>query len=139
MTVEQVHLVRDSFNRVAPMADAAASLFYNRLFALDPSLKALFRSDLEEQGRKLMQAIAFVVKRLERPAEILPVVAELGARHRRYGVRPAHYGTVGAALLWTLEHGLGDAFTPAVRAAWTEAYNVLATTMQTAEVENHVR
>lgn len=130
MTPEQIALVQDSFTRVEPIANAAAALFYDRLFTLDPSLKALFRTNLDDQGAKLMQALSFAVKGLERPAEILPAVVALGARHHQYGVRPEHYDTVGAALLWTLEAGLGDGFTPAVRDAWTDAYHMLASAMQ---------
>jgi hemoglobin-like flavoprotein len=130
MTPHQITLVQQSFEAVRPIAVEAAAMFYNRLFALDPNLRQLFRGDMQEQGRKLMQAIALVVQGLRTPDTILPAVAALGARHRDYGVRPEHYGSVGAALLWTLEQGLGTAFTPDVKDAWAAAYTMLAEAMQ---------
>jgi hemoglobin-like flavoprotein len=130
MTPHQITLVQQSFEAVRPIAVEAAAMFYDRLFALDPNLRQLFRGDMQEQGRKLMQAIALVVQGLRTPDTILPAVAALGARHRDYGVRPEHYGSVGAALLWTLEQGLGTAFTPDVKDAWAAAYTMLAEAMQ---------
>lgn len=129
MTPEQIALVERSFEAVKPIAPAAAALFYDRLFALDPALRSLFKGDMAAQGQKLMQSIAMVVQGLRAPESIMPAVTALGRRHRDYGVKPEHYGTVGTALLWTLEQGLGDAFTPAVREAWGAAYKVLADTM----------
>ena len=61
--------------------------------------------------------------------QIVPAVRALGARHVGYGVRAEHYAVVGTALLWTLEQGLGAAFTPAVRDAWAAAYRALAGVM----------
>lgn len=132
MTPSQVTLVKDSFRKVLPIADQAAALFYARLFELDPSLRPLFRGDMTEQGRKLMTMIATAVAALERLDTIVPAVRALGARHAGYGVKPEHYGTVGNALLWTLEKGLGPEFTPAVRDAWTSVYTLLANTMMEA-------
>jgi len=134
MTPEQVSLVERSFKQVAPIADAAAVIFYDRLFALDPSLRPMFgRAEMGEQRRKLMAAIGFVVANLRRPGQLLPAVAEIGRRHVGYGVRDAHYATVGAALLATLAEGLGDAFDAETRAAWTAAYGLLASVMQAPE------
>lgn len=133
MTPAQIDQVEASFRLVAPIAEPAARLFYDTLFAMDPALKPLFAgADLTAQGRKLMTAIGFVVGHLRRPEAMLPAVRELGRRHGGYGVRPAHYATVGAALLATLEQGLGEAFTPAVREAWAAAYGLLAEVMMTA-------
>ena len=133
MTPEQNAAVEGSFRRLAPIAEPAAAMFYAKLFALDPSLRQLFaRTDLAAQGRKLMSAIGFVVANLRRPEQLLPAVAELGRRHAGYGVQPAHYATVGAALLATLEEGLGSDFTPATRDAWAAAYGLLAQVMQDA-------
>ena len=129
MTPEQISLVQESFKKVAPISEAAAQMFYSRLFALDPNLKALFIGDMEEQGRKLMTMIGVAVNGLDRLEEIVPAVQNLGRRHGDYGVTPSHYGTVAEALLWTLEQGLGDGFTPDVKQAWTEAYTILSTTM----------
>ena len=132
MNTQQITLVQQSFAKVLPIADTAAALFYERLFTLDPSVKHLFKGDLTQQGYKLMQAIGFVVKGLGRLETILPTVQSLGKRHQGYGVRTEHYDTVGAALLWTLEQGLGDGFTPEIKDSWTAAYTLLATVMQEA-------
>ena len=132
MTPNQVELVQRSWSRVQPIAEAAAEMFYDRLFTLDPSLRSLFRGDMEEQGRKLMSMIAFAVKGLTRLEQIVPGVQALGRRHAGYGVKDEHYATVAAALLWTLEQGLGDAFSAEVRDAWTAAYVLLANTMKDA-------
>ena len=132
MTTEQIRLVQTSFAQVAPIAPQAAALFYGRLFELDPGLRPLFKSDLTDQGRKLMQMIGVAVNGLTRLDDIVPAVKQLGVRHATYGVKDEHYDTVGAALLWTLGQGLGDGFTPEVSEAWTEAYTLLASTMKTA-------
>jgi hemoglobin-like flavoprotein len=130
MTPTQVGLIRESWAAVEPIADTAAGLFYGRLFELDPALERLFRrTDMARQRQVLMGTLAVVVKTLDRIEELLPAVEALGRRHAGYGVRESHYATVGAALLWTLEQGLGEAFTPMVREAWTEAYGTLASVM----------
>ena len=132
MTNEQIKLVQDSFRQVAPIAETAAQLFYARLFELDPDLEALFKGNLSEQGRKLMQMLALAVSSLDRMEQLLPVVRSLGTRHVSYGVRDKDYDTVGQALLWTLGKGLGDAFTPDVEAGWSNVYGTLASAMQSA-------
>ena len=134
MTLENQNLVRDSFAKVGPIAPQAAAMFYDRLFILDPSLKPLFKGDMTEQGRKLMAMIGTAVAHLDKLETIVPAVQDLGRRHATYGVKPAHYETVGAALIWTLGQGLGDDFTPLVKAAWTEVYTVLSTVMKDAAV-----
>ena len=135
MTNDQVTAVQRSWERVVPIADAAAALFYGRLFELDPELRPLFRGDMAEQGRKLMQMITTVVRSLDRLERVLPAIEALGARHAGYGVRDEHYDVVGAALLWTLEHGLEDEWTPDLAAAWTEAYMTLAGAMRGAAAQ----
>jgi hemoglobin-like flavoprotein len=130
LTPEQISLVRDSWSQVVPIADQAAELFYGRLFALDPALRPMFRGDMTEQGQKLTRMIGIAVSGLDRLDEIVPAVQELGVRHLDYGVKSAHYDTVGEALLWTLSQGLGDEFTADVRAAWAEVYTLLANTMK---------
>jgi len=132
MTPEKIALVRGSWQQVLPIKDTAAELFYGQLFRLDPSLHALFRGDMAEQGRKLMTMINMVVNSLDNLTPLLGAVEDLGRRHVGYGVTAAHYDTVGSALLWTLGQGLGDDFTPPVQAAWTEAYTILASTMKQA-------
>lgn len=130
MTPNEVGLIKASWAAVEPIADTAAELFYGRLFELDPALQRLFRrTDMAAQRKVLMQTLAVVVKSLDRLDQIVPAVQALGRRHAGYGVRAAHYDTVGAALLWTLEQGLGDGFSPEVRDAWTEAYGTLASVM----------
>jgi hemoglobin-like flavoprotein len=135
LTPEQVGLVKNSWEQVVPIADTAAKLFYERLFELDPELRPLFRTNITEQGRKLMQMITAAVRGLDNMPALLPVLQDLGRRHVKYGVRRKDYDTVGAALLWTLEQGLGAGFTPQVRAAWTTLYSVLASVMQAAATE----
>ena len=132
MTPDAQRLVRDSFAKIAPNAEAAAGMFYDRLFALDPSLRRLFNGDMTEQRRKLMTMIGTAVANLHRLDTIVPAVQDLGRRHAGYGVAPSHYQTVAAALLWTLEQGLGDEFTSETRQAWVECYTTLASTMQQA-------
>ncbi len=135
MTPQQIALVKDSWQKVVPIKDTAAELFYNKLFTLDPAVKTLFKGDMKEQGRKLMAMIATAVNALDKLDTIVPAVQDLGRRHGGYGVKPAHYDTVAAALLWTLGQGLGDAFTDEVKQAWVEAYTILATTMQNADAQ----
>src|SRR5262245_1650758 len=130
MTEKQKILVQDSFEKVRPIAEVAADLFYDRLFTLNPSLRALFRGDRKEQGRKLMHMIGVAVKGLDRLDQLVPAVEELGRRHGGYGVQTEHYDTVGAALLWTLERGLGAEFTLEVQEAWATVYALLAGVMQ---------
>jgi hemoglobin-like flavoprotein len=132
MTETQIRLVQDSFAAIAPIADDAATLFYRRLFEIDPSLQQMFKGDMREQRRKLMQMLTAAVKGLDRIDRLVPVVEDLGRRHAGYGVTDEHYNTVGEALLWTLEAGLGVAFTPSVRDAWATVYGLLAFTMKNA-------
>jgi hemoglobin-like flavoprotein len=132
VTTDEIALVQNSWQRVVPIRDRAATLFYGRLFELDPSLCRLFNGDMTEQGRKLTTMIDTAVNGLSDLERIVPTVQNLGRRHQMYGVRDQHYDTVVSALLWTLERGLGDAFTPAVRTAWTTTYAALATTMKNA-------
>jgi nitric oxide dioxygenase len=126
MTPEQVTAIQDSFAKVKPIAEQAAALFYGRLFEIEPAVKPLFRGDMTEQGRKLMATLAIVVDGLNNLESVLPAASALAKRHVDYGVKAADYAPVGAALLWTLEQGLGDQWTPALAAAWTEAYTVLS-------------
>jgi hemoglobin-like flavoprotein len=135
LTAAQKTLVQESFATITPIADDAAALFYRRLFEIDPSLRAMFKGDMTQQRKKLMQMLTAAVKGLDRIEQLIPVVQDLGRRHAAYGVTDVHYDTVGEALLWTLEVGLGDAFTPATREAWATVYDLLATTMQRAAHE----
>ena len=135
MTPEQKKLVQQSFAKVLPIKEQAAELFYGRLFELDPSLRPMFKGDMKRQGAMLMSVLAMAVNGLDRLHAIVPAVEALGRRHVGYGVRDEHYETVGAALLWTLEKGLGTAFTPETRAAWAACYGLLAGVMKDAAAE----
>jgi len=134
MNTLQKELVQTSFAQVRPIAEAAAALFYRRLFELDPALRPLFKGEMEEQGRKLMDMLGLAVKGLDRPEALLPALATMGRRHAGYGVKEQDYETVGEALLWTLEQGLGPGFTPEIREAWTVLYKLVADTMLAAPV-----
>ena len=131
-TPTQTALVQSSFAIIAPIADDAAALFYVRLFEIDPSLRRMFPEDMAGQRKKLMQMLTAAVKGLDRLDQLVPVLQDLGRRHVAYGVTDAHYDTVGAALLWTLEMGLGRAFTPEMQLAWATVYGLLSTTMKDA-------
>ena len=135
MTPEQKYLVQNTFKEIVPIADIAAKLFYSKLFELDPSLKVLFKGDMDDQGRKLMKVIATVVKGLDNLEAIMPVVEQLGRRHIGYGVTDDDYDKVRAALIWTLQQGLDSAFTLEVKAAWIVVYTKLANTMKNASAQ----
>ncbi|MEP7299134.1 MAG: globin family protein [Burkholderiales bacterium] len=132
MNDHTIQLVRDSFDLVEPIAPQAAALFYANLFALDPSVKPLFRGDMIMQGERLMSMIGLAVAKLDQPDVLIPALQGLGQRHAGYGVRDAHYDSVGVALLKTLRQGLGVAFTDEVEEAWISVYGVIATTMKEA-------
>lgn len=130
MTPEQIRLVQQSFQQVEAIQEAAATLFYARLWEFDPTTAPLFaKSDMALQGHKLMAALALVVNGLNRPESVIPVAQDMARRHLGYGVTRAHYASVGAALLWTLGQGLGEAYTPEVEAAWGAAYGLLSAVM----------
>jgi hemoglobin-like flavoprotein len=126
MTPDQVKAIQDSFKLVAPISDQAAALFYGRLFEIAPAVKPLFRGDMTEQGRKLMATLGVVVNSLGNLEAVLPPASALAKRHVDYGVKAADYTPVGAALLWTLEQGLGEHWTPELAAAWASAYTLLS-------------
>ena len=135
MTNEEIELVKTSWAKVEPISDVAAELFYGKLFEIDPTLKAMFSDDIEEQGKKLMMMINTAVNGLDRLDQIVPAVQALAERHVGYGVTDGHYDTVGEALIWTLGQGLGDGFTDDVKAAWLTTYTLLANTMKEGAAE----
>jgi hemoglobin-like flavoprotein len=135
VTPHQIKLVKTSFSHIAPIAPIAADLFYGRLFETAPELRALFPHELGEQKQKLMAMLGTVVANLDKPETLLPAARALGKRHAGYGVGDAHFAPVGAALLWTLEQGLGDGFSTEVKEAWATAYGVLSRTMMDAARE----
>jgi len=127
-----VDLVKESFGWVVPISEQAAEIFYARLFDMKPDVKSLFKSDMKDQGRKLMASIAVVVNSLDRLGDVLPAVQALAVRHAGYGVRSEDYDAVGAALIWTLQTGLGERFTDRHKGAWVEVYTNLANIMRAA-------
>lgn len=135
MSPEQKQLVQSTWIPVNEISETAASLFYNRLFELDPSLRPMFKGDITEQGKKLMTMIGAAVRGLDDLGELTPVVKGLGKRHVGYNVKDEHYATVGEALIWTLEQGLGDMFTDDVKEAWSVVYTTLADLMKGAAQE----
>lgn len=135
MNSEQIALVKESWEKVRPISETAAELFYRKLFELDPALKDLFTGDMTEQGKKLMAILNTAVNSLDNLESIVPAVQDMGKRHVAYGVKDSDYDTVGEALIWTLHKGLEDAFTPKVKASWIETYTVVATTMKEAAGE----
>jgi nitric oxide dioxygenase len=122
----QINLVQESFAKVAPISEQAATLFYDRLFEVAPAVKVMFPADMREQRKKLMATLAVVVNGLSNLESVLPAASALAKRHVSYGARPEHYPVVGGALLWTLEKGLGEAWTADVADAWTAAYGTLS-------------
>jgi hemoglobin-like flavoprotein len=126
MNPSQIALVQESFAKVAPIADQAAVLFYDRLFEIAPQVRSMFHGDMAEQRRKLMAALGVVVTGLTKLETILPAASALAKKHVVYGVKAEHYPIVGGALLWTLEKGLGEAWNPELAAAWTAAYGTLS-------------
>ena len=133
--ISQVDLVQSSFAKVVPILDQAGELFYTHLFEVAPSFRPLFKGNMENQQRKLMSTLAIAVEGLGNPEGIIPTLQKLGRSHAGYGVKEEYYETVGETLLWTLEQGLGEDFTPSVRAAWTEAYRFLSEIMKEAAAE----
>lgn len=129
MTPAQISLIQDSWAKVAPISDKAAELFYGRLFEIAPEVKPYFKGNMDEQGRKLMAMIGTAVNALNNLEAVVPAVQDLGKRHVDYGVKKEDYDSVGAALIWTLEQGLGDDFTAETKEAWVTVYGVLAGAM----------
>lgn len=129
MQAHHATLIRRSFEQMAPVADEAAALFYRRLFEQSPELRPLFIGDMGQQGRRLMEMIGAAVRLLDHPPALLPVLAQLGARHAGYGVEPDDYRKVGQALIATLAEALGEAFDDATREAWVAMYALVSTTM----------
>jgi hemoglobin-like flavoprotein len=136
LSVEQKELVQTTWLKVMPIADTAASLFYQRLFELDPNIGRLFRNtNMAAQRLKLLQMLSAAVKGLDAIDTLVPVLDNLGRNHVKYGVKDEHYATVGEALLWTLEAGLGSIYTPKVADAWTATYSLIADVMRRAARE----
>jgi hemoglobin-like flavoprotein len=132
MTPQQVRLIKESFAKVAPIADRSAGLFYARLFSIAPELRPLFKGDISQQGRKFMATLTVAVASLENFDELKPGLRALARQHVSFGVQAENYGPLGEALIWTLQQGLGEAFTAELREAWQAAYAAIADTMKAA-------
>ena len=130
MTLEQAQIIKLTFAQVMGDKDAVGRMFYDRLFSIAPEVKPLFRGDIAAQSRKLMDTLALAVGMLRDMPTLVMTLEGLARRHVGYGVKDEHYDKVGEALLWTLEQGLGDAFTPQVRDAWTALYVAVAQIMR---------
>lgn len=104
-------------------------MFYERLFTLAPEARMLFKGDMAEQRKKLMDTLAFLVMKLREMDQYVGMIEDLGKRHVSYGATRAHYDVVGVALIWMLEQQLGPAFTPSVKSAWVALYTAVASTM----------
>ena len=129
MNENTIEMVQKSWAKVIPSVDAVGQIFYDNLFEMDPKLRSMFKGDVKAQSRKLMQMVSIAVSKLRSLDALVPVLQDLGVKHIEYGVQPAHYDTVAAALLKTLDAGLGDAFTPQLKAAWVDVYSLVAGTM----------
>ncbi|MBI3773151.1 MAG: hemin receptor [Gammaproteobacteria bacterium] len=130
ITSRQITLIQRSFAKVEPIADAAAEIFYKKLFEYDPSLRRMFKNDMKDQGRKLMAVLTVAVGSLTNLDQLVPTLHKLAERHAGYGVKPEDYTPVGNALLYTLKKGLGDEFTPELREAWISVFRLVANTMR---------
>lgn len=128
-TEREIELVRSTWSAASADPDAAAALFYGKLFETAPGVKPLFTGDMKEQGRKLMQMIGIAVNNMERVPEIQPALVELAERHDGYGAEADHYPVVGDTLIDTLRTALGEAFTEEAEAAWAKTYGAIASVM----------
>ncbi len=125
-----VSLLRASFQRLSPDADALARRFYARMFATYPQVRPLFKlDDFTEQRRKLMASVAAVVANVEKPEVLLPLLRKMGAEHEGYGVQPHQYDYVRASMLSAMADTLGKDWTPEISAAWDEALRTVSAIM----------
>jgi len=130
VTPNQVHIIRRTFAELTRHEEVAALVFYRRLFELDPALRPLFKGDIQEQARKLMEMLGILIAMLESPHGLDLELRVMGERHAGYGVKDEHYATVAGALLHMLSETLGVEFTPEVRDAWTTLYGAVEATMK---------
>ena len=135
MTERQILLVKNSWSYVIVNADEAGQLFYKRLFEVAPEVRPMFKGDIKEQSRKLMNMVTYIVTKLQKLDEIMDEVKSLAQRHGKYGVKPHYYQIVGSSLLWTLKEGLGDKWNDETEQAWTAVYTALADAMIKTQLE----
>jgi nitric oxide dioxygenase len=131
MTTKNIELVKNSWALVAAMdMETVGALFYNRLFEIAPEVKPMFsKTTIPGQSKKLLAMLSYVIAKLDKLDDIIDEVAKLAQRHEGYGVKAAHYTAVGAALLWTLEQGLGTQWNEELKAAWVDVYTILSGAM----------
>lgn len=132
LSPRQIQLIQQSFAKVEPIADQAAEIFYNKLFEFEPSVRPMFKGNMQNQGRKLMSTLKIAVKALNDLDALVPVLQKMAVKHVDYGVRAEHYTPVGNALLYALKVGLGEDWTPELRQAWVDVYRIIAKTMKDA-------
>jgi hemoglobin-like flavoprotein len=129
LSIDDIERVRSSFDRLWPTSTRTASLFYERLFEIAPEVRPLFRKDIDEQKRKFIATLAVIVGSLDNSSKLISLTDTLARQHGNFGVQPAHYTIVGEALMWSLERGLGDQWTPGVAESWSKAYGIISTFM----------
>ena len=125
--------VKTSWSYVIRDAEEAGTLFYRKLFQLDPSLRLLFKHDIDAQATKLTDMMTYIIARLQHLDDVERVATGLASRHVQYGTKPEHYQTVGEALFQTLETMLDKRWDDHTSAAWKEVYALVASTMINAE------
>ena len=135
MTKIEHMIIKNSFSQVLPISEAAAKLFYLKLFELDPKLKKLFSTDLDEQGTKLICLIENAIHFFDNHELLIPTLKALGARHVNYNVKPADYDTAQQAMIWMLEQVLDKDFTPRVQNAWETFFIFLSETMKSGAIK----
>jgi hemoglobin-like flavoprotein len=137
MTREQIALVRKSFDRLRPLPRGAGKDFYETLFALDPSLRPLFSTDVENQGAMFVVSLGLALKGLDADADadVDASLLELGRRHVLYGAKDVHFDTFREALLCMFAQRLGSEFTPEMAEAWRAAFDRISAVMKRAASE----
>ena len=129
MNAQQIHLVKETWGFVITKSDEAGELFYNRLFEVAPGVRHLFKGEIKEQSRKLMNMVTYVIAKLDKLDTIVTEIKSLAQRHNKYGAKPEHYAVVGECLLYTLKTGLGERWNRQTEEAWVAVYTVLSTAM----------
>jgi hemoglobin-like flavoprotein len=132
MTREEIALVRESFDRLRPIPRGVGRSFYEKLFELDPSLRVLFKGDLDAQGAMFVSALGLAVAGLDDSTAGERPLRDLGHRHATYGVTDAHFATFREALVKTLRSHAGSAFTDAHASAWRQAFDRIGVVMRDA-------
>lgn len=132
MNQHHIQLVQHTFQTVQKDITAVGTLFYHRMFEIDPGLQVLFKGDLKQQAHMLMTSIGMAVNSLDAPESLTSKLHELGARHVGYGAQPRDFDTFSAALMWTLEQSLADEWTPEVHEAWIQAFEAIRVGMKLA-------